>query len=148
MTLLQRGLAALALCLPAAGCVTADRPPAEAIRQLAPVGRLRAALADGDVVSRDVARELARRLGVRVEPTTFDSPYDVAFIVPEAARAAQLDFTSPYLVLDGRPKVIALGRGRPEASEYLRGFLDELKASGFVAAAIERRGVQNRASAP
>jgi hypothetical protein len=44
--------------------------------------------------------------------------------------------------------VIALGRGRPEASDYLRGFLDELKASGFVAASIDRRGMSGRASTP
>jgi hypothetical protein len=44
--------------------------------------------------------------------------------------------------------VIALARGRPEAGEYLRDFLDELKASGFVAASIERNGMKGRASAP
>jgi ABC-type amino acid transport substrate-binding protein len=147
MTRLHRTLAILALCLPAA-CVTADRPPAAAIRELAPNGQLRAALAKDDAVSRDVARELAKRLGVRVEPTSFDFPFDVAFIVPEAARAAQLDFTPPYVILDGHPLVIALGRGRPEASDYLRGFLDELKASGFVAASIDRRGMSGRASTP
>lgn len=129
-------------------CVTPDRVPAAAARELAPTGRLRAALAQGDPVSRDVARELARRLKVRLETTTFDAPFDIAFALPEAARAAQLDFTAPYVILDGQPRVIALARGRPEAGEYLRGFLDELKASGFVAAAIERDGAQQRARAP
>ena len=136
------------LCLVAAACVTADVPSPEAAKELVPVGRLRAALAADDPVSRDVARELARRLRVRLEATTFDAPFDVAFVVPEAARAAQLDFTEPYMILDGRPQVIALARGRPEAGEYLRGFVDELQASGFVAAAIERRGAKARASAP
>jgi len=138
----------LALCLACAACVTADRPPSDVVSQLTPVGRLRAALAGGDTVSRDVARELARRLRVRLEATTFDAPFDVAFVPPEAARAAQLDFTAPYIILDGRPQVIALPRGRPEAGEYLRDFLDELKASGFVAAAIERNGAPARARAP
>ena len=136
------------LCLVAVACVTADVPPPQAARELVPLGRLRAALAPDDPVSRDVARELARRLQVRVEATTFDAPFDVAFMLPEAARAAQLDFTEPYIILDGRPQVIALGRGRPEAGEYLRSFVDELQASGFVAAAIERRGAKARASAP
>jgi peptidoglycan/xylan/chitin deacetylase (PgdA/CDA1 family) len=136
------------LCLVAAACATADMPPAEAVSQLAPTGRLRAVLAPDDPVSRDVARQLARRLHVRLEATTFDAPFDVAFIVPEAARAAQLDFTEPYIILDGRPQVIALARGRPEAGDYLRDFVEELRASGFVAAAIERRGARGRASAP
>ena len=136
------------LCLVVAACVTADMPPSQAVSQLAPNGNLRAALAPDDPVSRDVARELARRLRVRVAETTFDAPFDVAFIGPEEARAAQLDFTTPYMILDGTPRVIALGRGKPEASEYLRGFVDELQAGGFVAAAIDRRGAKNRASAP
>jgi hypothetical protein len=136
------------LCLVAAACMTADVPPPEAAKELVPVGRLRAALAPDDPVSRDVARELARRLRVRLEATTFDAPFDVAFTLPEAARAAQLDFTEPYIILDGRPRVIAVARGRPEAGEYLRSFVDELQASGFVASAIERRGAKARASAP
>jgi peptidoglycan/xylan/chitin deacetylase (PgdA/CDA1 family) len=141
-----RALTVLAVLI--AGCVTADVPPSEAVSQLAPTGRLRAALARDDAVSRDVARELARRLRVRLEATTFDAPFDVAFVVPEAARAAQLDFTAPYIILDGRPQVIALARGRPQAGEYVRDFLDELKASGFVAASIERNTAKGRASAP
>ena len=130
------------------GCVTPDHPPAKAVKELAPTGQLRAALASGDSVSRDVARELARRLRVRLVATTVDAPFDIAFVVPEEARAAQLDFTAPYVVLDGRPQVIALARGRPEAGEYLRDFVDELKASGFVAASIEHTGMKGRASAP
>lgn len=131
-----------------AGCTAADLTPPEVARQLAPTGRLRAALASNDPVSRDVAANLARRLRARLETTTFDAPFDVAFMLPEAARARQLDFTAPYVVLDGRARVIALARGRPAAGDYLREFLEELKASRFVAEAIERRGVQARASAP
>lgn len=137
-----------ALIVVLSGCVTPDQPPAEAVRQLAPTGRLRAALAKDDPVSREVASELARRMKVRLETTSFDFPFDIAFVAPEAARAAQLDFTAPYVILDGHPQVIAIARGRPEAGEYLRDFLDELKASGFVAAAIQRDGAQGRAAAP
>jgi hypothetical protein len=138
----------LALCLLAAGCADVPLAPHGVASQLAPGGRLRAALASGDPVSEDVARNLARRLGVRLQTTTFGAPFDVAFMLPEAARAAQLDFTAPYVILDGRPRVIALPRGRPAAGDYLRDFLDELKATGFVAEAIERRGVSARASVP
>jgi len=137
---------AITLCLAAAACVTAADLPAA--KELAPEGRLRAALARDDTVSRDVARELARRLRVRLEPTALDAPFDVAFIVPEAARAAQLDFTAPYLILDGRAQVIAVARGRPDAGAYLRDFVDELKAAGFVAAAIERNNAKGRARTP
>jgi len=136
------------LCLAVAACTAADLTPPEVTKQLAPTGRLRAALASNDPVSADVARDLARRLGVRLDATTFSAPFDVAFMLPEAARAAQLDATAPYIILDGRPRVIALARGRPAAGDYLRDFLEELKASRFVAEAIERRGVQARASAP
>jgi peptidoglycan/xylan/chitin deacetylase (PgdA/CDA1 family) len=137
-----------ALCLAAAACSTLDAPPSALVEEIAPTGHLRAALAANDRVSRDVARQLARHLQVRLEATTFDAPFDVAFALPEAARAAQLDFTEPYLVLDARPRVIALPRGRPQAGEYLRKFVDELKSTGFVAQSIERRGVQARASVP
>jgi hypothetical protein len=143
----MKALAAV-LCLALVACITADVPPSDAVRQLAPNGRLRAALPPDDPVSRDVARELARRLRVPLEATTFDAPFDVAFVGPEQARAAQLDSTTPYMILDGAPRVIALGRSKPEASEYLRTFVDELQAGGFVAAAIDRRGFKNRASAP
>jgi polar amino acid transport system substrate-binding protein len=47
-------------------------------------------------------------------------------------------------VMDGRFMVIeqAMGtpKGRPAAAHYLRGMIEELKASGFVAAALERSG--------
>lgn len=136
------------LCLALAACTAADLTPPDVAKQLAPTGRLRAALASSDPVSEDVARNLAKRLRVPLAPTTFGASFDVAFMLPEAARAAQLDSTAPYIILDGRPRVIALARGRPAAGDYLREFLEELKASRFVVEAIERRGIQARASAP
>jgi len=56
----------------------------------------------------DLARELARRLGVPVEFTGYPSPgkvtegardgaWDVAFIAVEPARAAEISFSSPYV---------------------------------------------------
>lgn len=138
----------LALCLLLAACAGADLPPSKVASELAPSGTLRAALAVNDPVSRDVASELARRLQVPLAETDFGGAYDVAFMLPEAARAAQLDFTEPYLVLDGRVRVIAVRRGRPEAGDYLRDFVADLRASGFVAEAIERRSASARATTP
>lgn len=139
---------ALLLMLAAASCVTPGTAPRDVVSELAPNGSLRAAIAANDPVSLDVARELAKRLGVPLLETTFDAPFDIAFALPEAARARQLDFTAPYLVLDERPRVIAVARGRPKAGDYLRDFVEELRASGFVATAIDRHGAKARASAP
>lgn len=138
----------IALCLLAVACASGDLPPPQVAHQLAPEGTLRAALATNDPVSHDVARELARRLQVPLVETDFGGAYDIAFMLPEAARAAQLDFTAPYLVLDGRQRVIAVRRGRPEAGDYLRDFVENLRASGFVAKAIERRSASARATTP
>jgi polar amino acid transport system substrate-binding protein len=49
-------------------------------------------------------------------------------------------------LLDGKFMTVNHGLGipreRPAAAEYLKGFVEELKASGFVARSIERHGVQ------
>jgi hypothetical protein len=140
--------AVVALCLLAASCASIDLAPESVASELASTGRLRAAMAANDPIAPDVARTLARRLGVPLATTSFDASFDIAFALPEAARAAQLDFTAPYVILDGRPRVIALPRGRVQAGGYLRDFVEELRGSGFIASAIERRGVRNRASVP
>jgi hypothetical protein len=141
-------LLALVLCFLLAACAGADIAPQDVVNQLAPTGRLRAAMARDDPIAPDLARSLARRLGVPLATTSFDASFDVAFALPEAARAAQLDFTSPYVVLDGRPRVIALPRGRQQAGDYLRDFVDEMRDSGAIAEAIARRSAGKRASAP
>ena len=138
----------LACCFLLSACAAPGSAPPDVVQALAPTGALRAAIASNDPVSAEVARQLARRLGVPLVKTTFDARYDVAFALPEAARAAQLDFTEPYVVLDGRPRVIAIARGREQAGDYVRGFLAEIKDSGVVAQAIERNGVQARATLP
>jgi polar amino acid transport system substrate-binding protein len=59
----------------------------------------------------DLARELARRLGVEVEFIGYDSPgkvadaaktgaWDVAFLGAEPARASEIDFTAAYLEIE------------------------------------------------
>lgn len=55
-------------------------------------------------------------------------------------------------MLPGRFMVIeqamATPRGRPNASKYLSDFIDEMKASGFVAQALDRSGQKDAAVAP
>lgn len=225
-------------------------------QELAPAGRLRAAINFGNPVlaqkdpatgeargvSVDIARELAGRLGVELDLVTFDAAgkvfdalktgaWDMAFLAIDPKRATEIDFTAPYViiegsymvpadsalraiedvdepgvriavgngsayelylsrtikhaeilrsptgkeaierflrerlesvagvksplrkfaegrsdvrVLDGRFMVIeqAVGipRGRPAAAHYVRGLVEELKATGFVAGALERSG--------
>ena len=53
-------------------------------------------------------------------------------------------------LLDGKFMTVNHGLGvpreRPAAAEYLKAFVEEMKASGFVARSIERNGVQGRPS--
>jgi polar amino acid transport system substrate-binding protein len=55
-------------------------------------------------------------------------------------------------LLEGRFMVInqAMGtpRGREAGAKYLREFVEEMKASGFVAQALERHGVEGVSVAP
>jgi len=119
-----RGLVWLA-CLPLlAACAGAGTAPPEVARELAPTGKLRAAINFGNPVlaqkdpatgeargvSVDLARELGRRLDVPVELVTFDAAgkvfdargaWDVAFLAIEPARAAEIAFTAPYVVIEG-----------------------------------------------
>ncbi len=99
---------------------------AEVREQLAPTGTLRAAinynnplLARYDPVTGrlgglavDLARELARRAGVRLELIPFDAAgaisesaldnaWDVAFLAIDPVRGKNIDFTAAYLELEG-----------------------------------------------
>jgi len=245
------------------GCVTPDVVSQETTRDLAPSGALRAAInfanpvlaqksASGEAqgVSVDLARELARRLGVPVELRAYDAAgkvfgdaktgaWDIAFIARDPQRANDVDFTEPYVIIEGgylvpvnsplrtiedvdrqgvriavgrgsaydlylgrtlkqaqlvhaptspeapflfardkleaaagvkqqlqmyakdHPEVrvmdgrfmlieqaMATPRGRPLAIRYLREFVDELKASGFVAASLAKSGQKDAAVAP
>jgi polar amino acid transport system substrate-binding protein len=192
-----------------------DRVPPDVVKDLAPDGRLRAAInvanpvlvqtdpANGAPrgVTMDLARELARRLGVALEPVVIDgagkafaavkaSPlktnaevdragmriavnkgaaYDlfltrslkqatlvraedsfdaflrdrldvVAGVKQAVARFAQ---ENPGLrLIPGRfmeiEQAMCLPKGRPLAARYLRGFVEEMKASAFVAEALRR----------
>ena len=63
-------------------------------------------------MSVDLARELARRLGVPVELVLYDAAgkvveglktdsWDIAFVAIDPARAVELDYSAPYVVIEG-----------------------------------------------
>ena len=261
---MTRGLLVVAVAL-LAGCVTPDVVPPDVARELAPSGTLRAAInygnpvlaqrdaATGELrgVSVDLARELARRVGVPLELRPYEAAgkvtadatsggWDIAFVARDPERAKDIEFTAPYVIIEGgylvpassalqtiedvdRPGVriavsrgsaydlflsrgvikratlvrgpspqgsieqfagerlevlagvkavlvdyarthpgyrvlpgrfmvieqaMALPRGRPLAARYLRQFVDEMKASGFVAQSLERSGQREALVAP
>lgn len=98
----------------------------EVLKALAPTGRVRAAINFGNPVlaqrdpatgeargvSVDIARELGNRLGVGVDLVTFDAAgrvfaaladgaWDVAFLAIDPKRATEIDFTAPYVIIEG-----------------------------------------------
>ncbi len=231
---------------------------------LAPTGKLRAAINFGNPVlaakdpttgeprgvSVDLSLELARRLGVPVQFVTYDAAgkvveglksgaWDVAYVAIDPARAVDISYTAPYVVIEGAYLVpqdspirgnaevdregirVAVGagsaydlflsrnlkhakivrapsspavtsmfvaqklevaagvkqqleadarripglrllegrfmvinqamgtpRGREAGAKYLREFVEEMKASGFVAQALKRHGVEGVSVAP
>jgi len=256
-----RFLTTAAVVLLVACASTPSAPPA-AVADLAPTGKLRAAINFGNPilatrdaatgeprgVSVDLSRELGRRLGVPVELVTFDAAgkafealksgvTDIGFLAIEPVRAADVDFTAPYVLIEGtymvpkdsalkviedvdrsgvriavnkgsaydlyltrtlkhatlmrhdtdgigmfkRDKLEAAGgvrqplesyarqdpsvrvmagrfmaiqqamgmpKGRGAAPDYLRGFVEEMKASGFVADALKRSNQPDAVVAP
>jgi polar amino acid transport system substrate-binding protein len=99
--------------------------PSDVVKELAPTGTLRAAINFGNSVlaqkgpggepqgvTADLSRELARRLGVPLQFVTFDAAgkvfealktgaWDMAFIAIEPVRAAEIEFTAPYVLIEG-----------------------------------------------
>jgi polar amino acid transport system substrate-binding protein len=98
----------------------------DAVQDLAPTGRLRAAINFGNAVlaqrepatgeprgvSVDLARALGERLGVPVDLVLFDAAgkvfealktgaWDVAFLAIDPARATEIAFTAPYVLIEG-----------------------------------------------
>lgn len=117
-------LATTAVVAGAATPPTAKVSP-EVVRELAPTGSLRAAINLGNAVMAqkdersgklggvtvELANELGKRLGVPVTLVPFEAAgkvfeamqlgqLDVAFIAVEPARAAELDFTAPYVLIE------------------------------------------------
>jgi polar amino acid transport system substrate-binding protein len=245
------------------GCITPDVVTSDVVRDIAPSGRLRVAMNYGNPVlvqragneprgvSPDIARELARRLGVPLDFIPYDAAgkvtadatrgaWDIAFVARDPERAKEIQFTAPYVVIEGaylvpadsslqtnedvdragvriavsrgsaydlflsrgvikratlvrapsppasvelfvhdrlealagvkQPLVafaaahpeyrvlpgrfmvieqaLAIPRGRPLAARYLNDFIDELKASGFVAASLDKSGQSEAMVAP
>lgn len=99
---------------------------AAVMQDLAPTGKLRAAINLGNSVlaqkdaatgalkgvTADLARELGKRLGVDVELIPHDAAgkvfdgattnaWDIAFVAIEPVRAAVIEFTAPYVIIEG-----------------------------------------------
>lgn len=119
-------LAVLCAALTAAAQSAAPAPPPEVVKQLAPTGKLRVAInyvntviarrdtAGGEPqgISADLARELARRLGVPIEYVIYEGAgrefhaaehhrWDIGFFALNPERATIVDFTSPYVEFAG-----------------------------------------------
>jgi polar amino acid transport system substrate-binding protein len=99
--------------------------PPDVMKDLAPTGKLRAAINFGNGVlaqkgpsgeprgiTPDLATALAKRLGVAVEFVPYEAAgkvfegakagaWDIGFIAIEPVRAAEIEFTAPYLIIDG-----------------------------------------------
>jgi polar amino acid transport system substrate-binding protein len=255
--------AVLTAALMLAGCASAPDPRAGAIAELGATGKLRAAINFGNPilatrgasgepqgVSVDLAREAARRLGLTAELVTFNSAgnvveavkgrqVDLAFVAIDPVRAADMEYTAPYVIIEGAYLVrdasalqrneevdragtrVVVGRGsaydlhltrelkaaslvraptspavtdlflaqnlevaagvkqqleadakrvggvrllpgrfmvieqamgvpkgRTASHAWLSGFIEQMKASGFVAEALQRHGIQGAAVAP
>ena len=116
--------AALAF-MPSSGIHAQKAAPADAVKELAPTGKLRAGInlgnsvlaqksASGELggITVDLARELGKRLGVPVELIEFQAAgksveamakgdTDIGFFAIEPKRAAEVTFSPPYVVIDG-----------------------------------------------
>jgi polar amino acid transport system substrate-binding protein len=107
------------------GAMAHSAPP-DVVKELAPSGTLRAAINFGNTVlaqrdpaggpprgvSGELARELAKRLGVPIAYVTFDAAgkvfdalktgaWDVAFMAIDPVRSEGIEFTGPYVVIEG-----------------------------------------------
>jgi polar amino acid transport system substrate-binding protein len=103
---------------------TVSTVPSDVVKDLAPTGKLRAAINLGNIVlaqgtpqeprgiTVDLARELAKRLNVPLDMATYDAAgkvfealkagsWDIAFLAIEPVRAAEIAFTAPYVLIEG-----------------------------------------------
>jgi len=125
MNVSLRGLAAAAFVLASTLTAFAQAPSPEALKDLAPTGKLRAAINFGNGVlaqkgpngeargvTPELAAALAKKLGVPVELVPLQAAgkafealasgqVDIAFIAIEPARASQVDFSPPYVLIQG-----------------------------------------------
>ena len=120
-------LAILAAALSAAACTMPNATNDDALKNaFAPTGTLRAAVNFGNIVvaqkdsaggdprgvGPDLARELARRLGVPIRYVIYDNAgkvadavkddaWDVAFLAADPKRANEIAFSAPYVLIEG-----------------------------------------------
>ncbi len=118
-------LAAMAVIGGAGGASAQSPVPADVVKELTPTSKLRAALNFGNSVlaqkdasgapkgvTVDLATALAQRLGVAVEFIHHDAAgkvfegaksnvWDIAFVAIEPVRAAEIEFTPPYVLIEG-----------------------------------------------
>jgi polar amino acid transport system substrate-binding protein len=124
--IMKKVLACLILLWPSVSCAMANEATPAIAKDLAPSGRLRAAINFGNPVlvqkdratgeargvSPELARELGRRLGIPVDFIPFDGAgkvvdavkadsWDVAFLAIDPVRADSITFTGPYVVIEG-----------------------------------------------
>jgi polar amino acid transport system substrate-binding protein len=101
-------------------------PSSDVVKEFAPTGTLRVAINLGNSVlvqtdpatglpvgiTPELARDLARRLGLPHKLITFDGAgkvfeaikrgeIDIAFLAIEPVRAAEIEFTAPYVIIEG-----------------------------------------------
>jgi polar amino acid transport system substrate-binding protein len=126
MTLLAAVLGACSLTPPTTMTTSASTAPANIAAIIAPSGKLRAAMNFGNPIparkdpatgepgglSVDLARELARRLGVPLEMVHYAAAgkvvdglkageWDVGFVAIDPVRAADMDYTAAYVIIEG-----------------------------------------------
>ena len=118
---------ALAWLIAACSPTPEKKAPPQTIAELAPTGTLRAAINIGNAVlaaapapphdeptgiSVDLARELAKRLGVPVQLIVYDAAgkvveagkagmWDIAFVALDPKRAAEINQSPPYVQIEG-----------------------------------------------
>src|SRR5437762_1408532 len=96
----------------------------DVMKDLAPTGTLRASINLGNIVlangspdnpggvTPELTRELAKRLGVPCQLKCFDAAgkafnalkaqeVDIVFLAIEPVRAAEIEFTAPYVIIEG-----------------------------------------------
>src|SRR3954471_21150888 len=101
-----------------------DTVSLDILKELAPTGKLRASINLGNIVlaqgspddprgvTPELARELGERLGVPVALSCFDGAgkafeamkagkVDIVFLAIEPVRAAEIEFTAPYVIIEG-----------------------------------------------
>ncbi|HMH19743.1 MAG TPA: transporter substrate-binding domain-containing protein [Burkholderiales bacterium] len=116
---------AICIALLLVGCASAPSVPPAVRDELAPAGKLRVGLilSNQVLVTKDsktgelqgvtvtLGKKLAERLGVPFEPVGYPNPaalaksfggneWDIAFLAFDPARAQEVDFSPPYMVVD------------------------------------------------